>query len=95
MKITDGHKDQIKSMRKDNNTYAEIRKFFKENYNIKLYDSEIANACRDSGIPKELGPKKRKTAIRIANKVISIECRFIPICKFSDICNISLCKFNQ
>jgi hypothetical protein len=38
----EGYSEQIKTMREEKKTYAEIRKFFKETYGIVLYDGLIA-----------------------------------------------------
>lgn len=44
--LTDGQVAQIKAMKKDNSD-LQIRKFFKETYNVKLGVKDIRNACKE------------------------------------------------
>lgn len=60
-KLTDAHKEQIKSMREEGKTYDEIRDFYKEKYNIKLFDCDIARAVKGTSFKKE----SRVIAIRV------------------------------
>lgn len=56
IKLTEGQSAQIKSMKKDN-TDLQIRKFFKDTYQIKLSVSDIRNACKDESIDMDDTPK--------------------------------------
>ena len=42
IKLSEEQQTQIKSMRQEGKTYAEIRAFFKENYGTKINDPQIA-----------------------------------------------------
>lgn len=73
-KLTEGHIEQIRSMRKDGKTYQEIRDFFKETYKIKLYDSYIAAIAKGSNTTKQPGEKSgRKRAHKLILPLAEIE----------------------
>lgn len=75
-KLTEGHLEQIRRMRtdkEDRKTYQEIRDFFREKYNIKLFDCDIAAAMKG-----EILPKGRKSSKKSRKQKSSIQSPSTP-----------------
>lgn len=66
-KISEAHKEQIRSMRKDGKKYYEIRDFFQQNYKMKIFDCSIARACKGANIKI-----KTKKTPALKKKIISL-----------------------
>lgn len=47
-KLSEARAEQIRNMHADGKKYREIRDFFKENYKVTLYDSQIAKVMRET-----------------------------------------------
>jgi hypothetical protein len=57
-KLTEAHIEQIRNMRADGKTYAEIQEFFQATYDIKIWTNEIAKALK--GAPRKKRPYHRR-----------------------------------
>lgn len=86
------YSEQVRSMRSDGKTYADIKTFFSEKYDIKLYDTQISAIMKGVKIPKSIQRRKRKVK-KLAGQEVQGECTYGDICKFSEICRPDICKF--
>lgn len=98
-RLTDAHREQICTMRKDGKTYEEVKDFFKSTYKIKLWDAEISKICKGRGIKvtRKRGPNKKKkkdTSSPKEQEVLEL-CKSTEICKFIEICNPEICKHRR
>ena len=97
-RLTDVHLEQVRSMRRDGKTYEEIKTFFKDTYNINLWDAEIARICKGVKAPKGFkrrgarGSYKKSEAHKAVYEPTKA-CLHKEICRFAAVCEPAICKF--